>query len=192
MTGYKIKDQEGIHFLTITVVSWVDVFTRQVYKDVILESFKYCREQKGLNLHAYVIMSNHIHIIASAKEGYLLSDIIRDFKRHTSKSILKHIIEDSGESRQEWMLRLFRYHAKYNKHNQTYQFWKRDNHPIELVSPKWIWQKLNYIHSNPVRAGIVLNTEEYMYSSASNYLGDEGLLQIDLLNIKKTYGFIKI
>lgn len=192
MTGYKIKDQEGIHFLTITVVSWVDVFTRQLYRDVIIDSFMYCREQKGLNLHAYVIMSNHIHIIASAKSGYLLSDIIRDFKRHTSKNILNQIIENSRESRQEWMLRLFRYHAKYNKKNQTYQFWRRDNHPIELVSPKWIWQKLNYIHSNPVKAGVVINPEEYMYSSAANYLGKKGILEIDLLNIRKTFGFIKL
>lgn len=117
-------------------------------------------------VHAYVIMSNHVHVIWSANEGYKLSDIVRDFKRHTAKTILEEVQGSNQESRSEWMLRLFKYFAKYNKNNTTFQFWKRDNRPTELVSPKWINEKLTYIHLNPVRVGIVDKAENYKYCSA--------------------------
>ena len=89
------------------------------------------------------------------------------------------ILENPKESRSEWMLKLFKYFAKYNKNNTTYQLWQRDNKPIELVSPKWINQKLAYIHLNPVRAGLVLQAENYSYSSAGQYIGNEGLVPND-------------
>jgi len=192
MSGYIIQNQNKLYYMTCTVVSWVDVFTRKKYCDTILESLSFCQEHKGLNLHAYVIMSHHIHIIVSAKEGRALSHIIRDFKKHTSKSILKQIAEDSGESRQEWMMRIFKYHAKYNQNNTTYQFWQRGNHPIELISPKWILQKLNYIHNNPVKAGIVHQPEHYVFSSASNYLGQDVALSVQVLDLGVTDGYIHL
>lgn len=184
MHGHKIINQNHIHFITPTVVGWLDIFTRKVYKDIIIESLRYCIESKGLKVHAYVIMSNHLHLIISAKEGFKLSDILRDFKKYTASKIIKTVLENPKESRSEWMLRLFKYHAKYNKNNTTYQFWKRDNHPVELVSDEWIAQKLNYIHMNPVKAGIVDRPEEYIYSSARSYNDREGLLPIEILETK--------
>lgn len=83
MHGFKIQNQEGLHFITITVVGWVDVFTRTQYKDIIIESLKYCVSSKGLKLYAYVIMTNHLHLIVSTSEGNELSDILRDFKKFT-------------------------------------------------------------------------------------------------------------
>ena len=65
-TGYQISDQEGLYYLTFQVVDWIDIFTRQVYRDIIIESFKYAIENKGLHLFAYVIMSNHVHLIAQS------------------------------------------------------------------------------------------------------------------------------
>ena len=190
MSGYKVKNQNGLHFITPTVVGWVDVFTRKRYKDIVIDSLKYCIANKGLTLNCYVIMSNHIHLIGYARDGNKFSDILRDFKAFTSKAILKSIIEESGESRQEWMLRMFKYHAKYNKNNKTYQLWKRDNHPIELISPKWISTRLNYIHYNPVKAGIVFEPEEYVYSSASNYAGNGGLIDVEIIDIGSTEGYV--
>lgn len=93
MHGHKIKNQDALHFITITVVGWVDIFTRMQYKDIIIESLKFCVQNKGLKLYAYVIMTNHLHLIVSADAG--ISDIIRDFKKFTSKEILKLLIEDS-------------------------------------------------------------------------------------------------
>ncbi len=126
-------------------------------------------------------MSNHLHLIAAAKEGSKgLSTILGDFKRHTAKQIIK-TIKTQPESRREWLLNLFAYHAKYNRNNQNYQVWIQDNHPIELISPKWIQQKLDYIHLNPVRAGIVKETHHYLYSSASNYRDGTGILAVTVI-----------
>ena len=183
MNGHKIVNQNSLHFLTITVVGWIDVFTRQKYRDVIIQSLRYCKQHKGLVINAYVIMSNHIHIIAYAQEGYNLSHIIRDFKRFTARAIIQDIIQSPEEGRSEWMLRLFKYHGKYNGKNDKFQFWIQDNHPIELVSPSWIKQKLDYIHLNPVRSGLVDNGEKYLYSSARQYGGKKGILGVEIIDL---------
>lgn len=112
--GYKIRNQQGLHFITFAVVEWVDVFTRQQYRDVLIESLDYCVKQKGLNLHAWVIMSNHVHFIMSAKEGQKLSDILRDFKKFTSVKIIEGIKNNTYESRKEWMLAIFKAKGKEN------------------------------------------------------------------------------
>ncbi|MEZ4908424.1 MAG: transposase [Saprospiraceae bacterium] len=104
------------HFLTMTVVGWIDVFTRDEYRQVIIESLKYCQEEKGLEINAYVIMTNHLHIICRAEEGSDgLSAIIRDFKKYTAKKIINMIEESKTESKKEWTLKLFEYYAKKNK-----------------------------------------------------------------------------
>ena len=90
--GLKNPISEGyIYFLTLTVVDWVDVFTRPVYRHEVVESLKFCQRKKGLELYAWVLMSNHLHLLASAAEGYNLSDILRDFKKFTSKTIIDKI-----------------------------------------------------------------------------------------------------
>ena len=192
MHGHKIVNQNALHFLTMTVVGWLDVFSRQAYRDVLLDSFRHCQQEKGLVVNAYVIMSNHLHLIAYTKEGYLLSDILRDFKKYTSKQIIKQIIENPKESRAEWMLRLFKYYAKNNNNNETYQFWQNDNHPVELSSPNWIFEKLNYIHQNPVKNGLVEQPEHYLFSSARQYLGQEGLLEVSVIDLGFTEGYVPV
>ena len=181
MGGHQIKNQNEIHFITCTIVGWIDVFSRKKYKDVIVESFNYCIEEKGLMIYAYVIMSNHIHFIGQAKDGFKLSDILRDFKKFTATKIIELIRYSKKESRSEWILRLFKYYAKFNSNNKVYQFWQRSNRPIELHSEKWLFQKLDYIHLNPVKAALVANAYEYIYSSASDYYGKPGLVKINLI-----------
>jgi REP element-mobilizing transposase RayT len=100
------------------------------------------------------------------------------------------ILMSEKESRKEWMIRLFKYYAKYNKNNKDYQFWQQDNKPIELESPKWIIQKLNYIHLNPVRNGIVLEAEDYAYSSARTYAGGSGYLEIEKIELDNIVGYV--
>jgi REP element-mobilizing transposase RayT len=129
----------------------------------------------------YVIMSNHIHLIAYTTEGYKLSDVLRDFKKFTAKQIIESI-QTETESRREWLLYMFRYFAKHNTNNREFQFWQQDNHPVALWSLGVIWQKLNYIHQNPVRAGLVKECADYIYSSATDYyLNKKGLLDLDLV-----------
>ena len=103
--GYKIRDQASTHFLTFTIEGWIDIFSRQMYRDIILNSLQYCREKKGLRLGAYVIMSNHVHVIMTATNANL-SDVIRDFKTFTSKAITAKI-EQKAESRKDWLLYMF-------------------------------------------------------------------------------------
>ena len=182
MPRYRILDQKGLNYLTCTIVGWVDVFTRATYRDIIIESLSYCQQTKGLRIFAYVLMSNHMHMIVKAEGEQQLSAILRDFKKFTSRQILE-AIEKGNESRKEWLLHVFSYYAKFNTNNRYYQMWIQDNHPIELVSPKVIWQKVEYIHNNPVRAKWVENPEDYLYSSARSYAFDnrDCLLEVDLL-----------
>jgi REP element-mobilizing transposase RayT len=180
-TGCKIENQASAYFLTFTVVDWVDVFSRQVYRDIILESLTYCRKEKGLKVWGYVIMTNHIHCILSAVNNNL-SDVVRDFKRFTATSIMK-LVPDKKESRSDWMMRRFEFAIKRGKRNERFQFWQHDNHPVELHSLKFINQKLNYIHMNPVRAGWVEKESDWLYSSMRNYCHLPVLMEIDLLDI---------
>ncbi|MCX6302980.1 MAG: transposase [Bacteroidia bacterium] len=178
-TGYQIKDQEGLHFLTFQIVDWIDIFTRKVYKDIIIDSFKYSIENKGFQIFAYVIMSNHIHLVAQSSIGRL-SDNIRDLKKFTSKRIISTILE-VNESRKEWLLNRFRFRASQHSRNEVYQVWTHENHAMLLYSNEFIREKIEYIHDNPVRAGIVRNPEDYLYSSARNYASLEAPIDIPVL-----------
>lgn len=163
-TVYKIEDQEALHYVTFQIVNWVDIFTRQVYRDIVIDSLKFCQANKGLEIYAFVVMSNHIHILLRSSIGKL-SDTIREFKSFTAKQMLL-AIEMEAESRRDWMLNLFEFAAKQHKRNEKYQIWTHENHAELIYSDKFIMQKINYIHENPVRAGIVEKPQDYLYSSA--------------------------
>jgi len=131
-SGYQIRDQEGIYFITCTVIQWADIFSRPLFADIIIESLNFCIREKGLNVHAWVILSNHIHLIVSPKIGNSLSDILRDFKKFTDGKIIKTRSSSTGESRKNWLLWLFNNAGSENSRNEKLQFWIQDNHPIEL------------------------------------------------------------
>ena len=178
--GYTIKNQAALHYVTFTVVGWVDVFTRKSYRDIIMDSLTYCQKEQGLNIYAYVIMSNHVHLIVRAENGNL-SKVIHNCRKFTATKILE-AIQKGPESRMEWMIKVFAYFAKFKSNYKHFQFWKKDFHPIELSSNAWIRQKLDYIHLNPVKAGIVAHPEHYLYSSASNYQNGTGILNITVMD----------
>lgn len=170
MSGrYKIHDSWTPHFITTTVVGWADALSRETYKEIIINSLKYCQEHKGLIVHAWVIMSNHLHLIISAADGHELPGIIRDFKKYTSRSLLGEIKENTQESRKEWLMNMFRFVGRNNNANEIYQFWQQDYHPIALTNHTLTKQRLNYLHENPVRACLVWEPPHYKYSSATDY-----------------------
>jgi putative transposase len=168
---YKIRDQDKLYFVTFTVIEWIDLFTRKEYRDIVLESLKYCKINKGLEIWAYCIMSSHIHFILGRNGDQPLEGIIGDLKKFTSKMILDIIKTGGFESRKEFLLWHFGKAGRKNPNNQNFQVWQQHNHPIELNSNSKISRCLNYIHQNPVEAGIVLFPEDYLYSSARNYAG---------------------
>ena len=177
---YVIKDQCASYFLTFQVIAWVDIFTRECYRKIVVDCFNFCVEHKKLDVHAWVIMSNHVHCILSSRNG-TLSDTIRDLKRYTARRILE-AIQQGQESRKEWMLYQFKRAGWMNARNKTYQFWTHENHAVEIdpFLADMGDSKLIYIHENPVRAGFVFNPEDYLYSSSRDYAGLKGLVNLKM------------
>ncbi|MBR5351958.1 MAG: transposase [Prevotella sp.] len=172
-----------LFFTTSTVVDWVDIFTRPTYKHIVIESLAYCQERKGLCIHAWVLMSNHLHLVVSVNDGVELGYILRDFKKFTNKKIMQVLENDIHESRRNWMQDRFCFAALNDRRIHNYRFWQEGNHIEQLYTEHFIRQKIDYIHNNPVRAEIVAHPEDYLYSSAPSYAGDKGLLNIDLLKL---------
>ena len=180
--GYTIKNQHAVHFITFAVVQCVDVFSRKEYADILVESLIHCQKEKGLKIHAWCIMSNHVHLILSAPAQNKLSGIFRDLKKFTSTNIIKAISENDKESRKSWMLWIFKDAGEKNNRNKDYQFWQQDNHPIECNTNEILETRLVYLHQNPVRAGLVRYEQDYVYSSGIDYYGDgKGLIEIDFV-----------
>ena len=178
--NYFIRDQSAIYFLTFTVVDWVDVFTRKEFKMIVSDSLNYCVENKGLEIFAWCLMSNHLHLVCRARGNERMSDIIRDLKKYTAKSILDKI-KLEPESRRDWMLYRFEFAGKFDRRISKYHFWQSKNHAVLLDNNEIIDQKINYIHDNPVSAMIVGKQEDYLYSSACDYAGEKGLVKVHVI-----------
>lgn len=179
-TKYKATEEDKAYFVTITTVGWVDVFTRLNQKYVITNALAYCQKHKGLEIYAYVIMSSHIHMLCKAPEERKLSDILRDFKKQTSKKIIETIL-NFPESRREWMLAYFSMSCEHLKRKQNYKVWQNGYHAEMIYSNKFINQKVNYIHNNPVADKIVAYPEDYIFSSARIYAGLDS--EIDIIRL---------
>jgi len=180
---YRVRNNDKPYFITTTTVGWIDVFTRLNHKKVIIDSLNYCVENKGLIIYAWCLMSNHLHMICQSDEKQQLSDIIRDFKTHTSKKIIQQLNEEP-ESRKEWMLEYFTKSCSHLKRNQSYKVWQDGYHPEEILSVPFLYEKLDYIHSNPVKDMIVKDPWEYLFSSARNYADLDGLIKVIVLDQK--------
>jgi REP element-mobilizing transposase RayT len=181
-TKYKTTMPDAGYFVTITIVGWVDIFTRLKQRYIIMNALNYCQEQKGLEIYAYCIIPSHIHLLCKAKEGYLLSNIMRYFKKFTSKQIIETII-NFPKSRREWLLDFFNKACEHLKRTQTYKVWQDGYHAEICSSNTFIKQKLNYIHNNPLIDKIVANPEDYVFSSARNYADLDSELEVVVLDI---------
>ena len=165
---YKMRDNDKAYFVTLTVVDWLDVFTHKNHKLKLVESIIFCQKHKGLEIYGWCLMTNHLHMIAKAVGNQTLPEILRDFKNYTAKAIIQQM-EDDPESRKAWMLARFKYNGKYLKRIENYKFWQDGNHAETINCNKIFYQKLDYIHYNPVAAGLCKFPEEYHYSSALFY-----------------------
>jgi putative transposase len=176
---YFINDQNEVHFLTFTIIDWMDIFIRKEYKDIIVDALNYCVVNKGLEIYAWCLMTSHLHLIARVKVPGNLSSTIRDFKSFTAKQVI-NAINKGPESRKDWLLQKFRYAGKFDKRISQYKFWQESNHAIALgpYDIGMYHQKVNYIHNNPVIEHIVEFPEEYVYSSAKDYHGKKGLVAV--------------
>lgn len=177
---YKFHNRSGLYFVSFATIHWIDVFTRAPYFEILVESLNYCRNNLGLEIYAWCIMTNHVHLIFRARNnnpGQLLGRL----KEFTSKAIRKAIQDNPQESRREWILGMMQEAGQQNSSVSGCQLWQHHNQPIELWSEEVMLQKMTYTHNNPVTAGFVAAPEHWLYSSAIDYAGGDGLLKIDML-----------
>jgi putative transposase len=174
---YKFHDNDKLYFISFATVHWIDVFIREEYNHIILDSWKHCQEKRGLEIYAWCIMTSHVHMIIGSKQDKL-EDIIRDMKKHTSLELKTAIKNHPQESRREWILWMMERAGKKNGKNKDWQFWQQHNKPLEIKSQEMFDEKLAYIHQNPVQAGFVTKEEDWKYSSARDFCGMKGLVSL--------------
>jgi REP element-mobilizing transposase RayT len=165
MSEARKTSPNDLYFVTLTVVGWINLFDREIYKEILVKNLKHCQIKEGLEVFAYVIMSNHLHLVCRRVDSDL-TELLGRFKSYTSKQFLKEIQNSPEESRRDWLLFLFKKFANMNKQYKGFHIWQYTNHPILLYTNSVIDQKIDYIHNNPVRAGIVTDASSYYYSSA--------------------------
>lgn len=160
---YRILERDAAHFVTGTTVGWLPIFTTVARCDILMQAFQYCREHKALKLYAWVILDTHFHAIVAAKE---LTRVLADLKRHTARRVIEQLEAERCES----MLEQLRKHRAPHKTESEYQVWQEGSHPQAIVSDEIMFQKLEYLHNNPVKRGLVASPEHWRYSSAHEYL----------------------
>lgn len=174
--NYRFHNPNAPYFVSFAVVEWLDVFTRNEYKDILIESLSYCQKEKGMEIYAWVIMTNHVHLVFRSVKDIPPGQLLGSFKKYTSKAVVKAIDKNQRESRKKLLLEVFKRNGAKNSNVKQNQFWRQNNKPIELWSRKVISQKIKYIHNNLVDQGLVFRPEDYQYSSAVDYSGEKGIL----------------
>jgi REP element-mobilizing transposase RayT len=169
---YTITEPDKPHFMTCTVMEWLPVFTRPDTVQIILDSWCYQREHEALKLHGYVILENHLHFIAQAKN---LNKCVHDFKSFTARQLIDYLQAHHAER----LLTRLRFSKRAHKTDRDYQFWQEGVHAELVFSEAMMREKLDYIHANPVKRGYVCLPEHWRYSSASHYAGLESLIEVD-------------
>jgi len=169
---YIITEADQAHFMTYTVMEWLPVFTRPDIVQIILDCWKYQQQHKHLKLYGYVILENHLHFVAQAPE---LDKCVANFKSFTARQIIDHLQNHHINQ----LLTRLRFAKRAHKTDREYQFWQEGIHAEMVFSEAIMREKLDYIHQNPVKRGYVDKAEHWRYSSARNYAGQTGLVDID-------------
>ena len=151
---------EWPQFFTASIYKWHPLLSTDKYKEIIVQSLQFLVHNKRIELNAFVIMSNHIHLIWQPLAGHTLTSVQHSFMKFTAQRI-KFVLAIENPS----LLARCQVH----KIDREYQIWKREPLSIELSSEKVFFQKLEYIHYNPVKGGICSFPGEYRFSSAKFY-----------------------
>ena len=169
---YVITEPDKPHFVTCTVMEWLPVFSRPEAVGILLESWRFQREHNGLRLYGYVVLENHAHFIAQADR---LDSCLTCFKSYTARRIIAQLEALNAE----YLLTRLRFSKRAHKVDREYQFWQEGSHAELVYSEAMMREKLEYMHANPVRRGYVDKAEQWRYSSARSYSGEDGLVEID-------------
>jgi len=169
---YKITDPKAPHFLTATVNNWLPLFTRMETVQILFDSWTFLQRDSGFILYGYVVLENHLHMVVASSD---LSRDMQRFKSWTAREILA-LLQQKNSRRMLELLAMFK---RKHKTDSTYQVWEEGNHPQLIGNEMMMRQKLDYIHQNPVKRGYVDQPEHWRYSSARDYLGQKGLVEVD-------------
>ena len=174
---YKFWDTSCIYFISFATVLWIDVFTRNEYKEELIKCWQHCQEKKGLEIYAWCIMPSHVHMLIRSVDKPL-EGIVRDMKSYTSTQLRKLIKEHGQENRREWIMWMMEREGKRNGNNKDWQFWQQHNQPIEIVNQKMYDEIVWYIHQNPVVSGFAYEPKQWIYSSAKGYAKNDGFVRL--------------
>jgi REP element-mobilizing transposase RayT len=166
MNAWKVCENIDTYFITSSMVNWTSIFNGRDFFSIMIDSLNYCKKYKELMIYGYVIMPDHIHLLASSNAN--ISDIMRDFKSYTSHQITELLCEKEYH----YSLQIFKQAAAKYPKSDNFKVWQEGFHPIGIYSEKFFNQKLNYIHQNPVKKGFVTKPEHWYHSSARNYAGN--------------------
>jgi REP element-mobilizing transposase RayT len=170
-TRYRIFDNTHPHFMTCTIVGWLPVFTRPEAVQIVFDSWNFLKREKEFRLYGYVILENHLHLIASAPD---LANAIKSFKMYTARQIID-LLEAHGATVLLKQLRMLKLPYKTES---EYQVWEEGSKPKQIDTDAMMEQKLEYTHYNPVKRGYVDDPVHWRYSSARNYAGLPGLIEV--------------
>lgn len=178
---YKTTEKDKGYFVTFTVTEWEKVLLDDDFKIIVTDAIRHCQLNRDLLLYAYCIMPNHVHLIVQSDGKESVSEILRDLKKHTSKEIVKKL-QSSSTPENKRILSVFKAAGEKLKRIKGYKVWIDGNRPVVLFSNKFIWQKLQYIHDNPVSAGLASGQLDYKFCSARNYAEMKGVLDVHLID----------
>lgn len=168
---YRFFEAEYPYFVTATIVGWLPVFTRPEAVEIVYDSWRYLQQNHALEIYGYVILENHLHLIAKADD---LSDVMKKCKSFTARSLIELLERRSASD----LLRQLRAHKLLYKTQSEYQVWQEGSHPQQIQSAEMMWQKLEYVHNNPIARGYVDEAVHWRYSSARNYARLPGLIDV--------------
>jgi putative transposase len=151
-------------FVTVTCLEWKFLLREDAHKDILIDSFRFMVRKKRLIILGFTLMDNHFHAIRQPTGEHQPADIQRDMLKYTGQKILNKMILEGSPVVPELLV---------NAKDRKYQFWERNSLRVPLWSDRVFNQKLDYIHMNPVRAGLCASPEDYKYSSARYYLLNE-------------------
>ena len=175
---YKTPEKEKAYFVTFTIIEWIKILQDDSFKMIIVNAIKYYQNNRGVIIYSYCIMPNHVHLILQSNGEETVSEVLRDLKKFTSKEIIRKLKENESN---EPILKKFKQAGYGLRRIKNYKVWIDGNHAKVLFSNYFIRQKVNYIHNNPVKAGIVENPVDYLFSSARNYCDLESPIDVVLL-----------
>jgi len=169
---YKICEPTHPHFITCTILNWLPIFTRKESTQIIIDSLKHLQKEENLKLYAYVILENHLHLIAQSDD---IGKSMRHFKSFTAKALLKLLQKENAHT----LLKQFQFYKKAHKADKTYQLWQEGYQPKLMQTDAMMINKIKYIHENPVKRGYVDSAIHWRYSSARDYEGIVGLIEVE-------------